>query len=63
MPGGGGWSIVKDCFLKHDENWVRKDGHKEWTNRVWQMITYVMYGFRHGMHREEMDIYGSSRYP
>lgn len=56
MPCGGGWSLVKDCFLKHDKNWVRKDDHKEWTNRVWQMITYVMYGFRYGKHREEMDM-------
>lgn len=54
-PCGGGWSLVKDCFLKHDENWVDERGHCQWKNPVWQKIAYVMYGFNHGRHWEDMD--------
>ncbi len=54
-PCGGGWSLVKGCFLEHDENWVTEDGRKQWKNPVWQKIAYVMYGFRHGLHWEDMD--------
>lgn len=54
-PCGGGWSLVKDCLLNHDENWVTKDGRKQWTNPVWQKMAYVMYGFRHGQHWNEME--------
>lgn len=55
MPCGGGWSLTKNCFLEHDENWIDKNGHKQWKNRVWQVITYVMYGFRHGLYWEKMN--------
>ena len=54
-PCGGGWSLVKDCFINHDENWVTIDGRKLWKNPVWQKIAYIMYGFRHGLKWEEMD--------
>ena len=54
-PGGGGWSIVKDCFLKHDENWVTKEGRNQWVNPVWQKVAYIMYGFRHSKHWADMD--------
>ena len=54
-PCGGGWSLVKDCFLKHDENWVDDNGRKQWKNPVWQKVVYVMYGFRHGLCWDEMD--------
>ena len=54
-PCGGGWSLVKNCFLEHDENWVTKDGRNQWANPVWQKVAYVMYGFRHGLKWDSME--------
>lgn len=54
----GGWSIVDDCFAKAGDSWERRkdDGSidKMWTNRTWQMIAYIMHGFRHGLQYKDM---------
>ena len=54
----GGWSIVDDCFAKVGDSWERRknDGmmDKMWANRTWQMIAYVMHGFRHGLQYKDM---------
>ena len=54
----GGWSIVDDCFAKAGDSWERRKDNgsidKMWANRTWQMIAYIMYGFRHGLRYKDI---------
>jgi len=54
-PWGGGFSIVKDCFMDRDENWFKSSNGEDLVrNKTWQRIAYVMYGYRNGLTCEEM---------
>ena len=43
---GGDWSIVRDCFMKKDQNW---------SILTWQRIIYTVYGLRNNLKYMEMD--------
>lgn len=43
---GGGWSIHKDCFMASDGPWPVS---------TWQRVIYVMFGFKHNLHYNEME--------
>lgn len=43
---GGDWSIVRDCFMKKDQNWPIL---------TWQRIIYTVYGLRNNLKYMEMD--------
>lgn len=46
QPVGGGWSITEHCFGKRED---------VWSQRTWQPIIYIMYGYLHGMLWQDMD--------
>lgn len=52
-PYGGGWSF-QEGFSDRDENWVKRNGTKHWTNPIWQKIVYVMYGYLNGLDWDSM---------
>lgn len=58
VENDGGWSIVDNCFAEAGDSWERKreDGSidRMWTNRTWQMVAYIMYGFRHELRYKDM---------
>jgi len=58
VENDGGWSIVDNCFAEAGDSWERKrkDGSVDrmWTNRTWQMIAYIMYGFHHKLRYKDM---------
>lgn len=45
-PNGGGWSITEHCFGGKDDIW---------SQRTWQPIIYVMYGYLHSLMWQDMD--------
>lgn len=43
---GGDWSIVRDCFMKKNQNW---------SILTWQRIIYTVYGLRNNLKYMDMD--------